>query len=179
MINQPEVAATIAALHEEYEAALVSNDVEKLVGFFWDSEHALRFGVAESLYGAKEIEEFRKKRPPADLQRKVFNAKIVTFGGDTAVVTIEFIRHIQGSPRHGRQTQVWRNFEAGWKIVSAHISFVPPSYMDQASALVGMPIPAGNREAVRANLERVAVIARPLFDFPIDDSVESAPVFVP
>ena len=37
MINDPEVVAQIAALHEQYEAALVSNDVEKLVTFFWDS----------------------------------------------------------------------------------------------------------------------------------------------
>src|SRR5258708_23591676 len=129
MINQPEVAAAVAALHDEYEAALISNDVEKLVGFFWDSEHALRFGVGESLYGAREIEEFRKNRPPLDLQRQVINPKIVTFGDDTAISTIEFRRHIQGSPRHGRQTQVWRKFESGWKIVSAHVSFVPVSYV--------------------------------------------------
>ena len=32
MINQPETVATVAALHEEYEAALISNDVEKLTG---------------------------------------------------------------------------------------------------------------------------------------------------
>jgi ketosteroid isomerase-like protein len=179
MINQPEVVAIVAALHDEYEAALISNDVEKLVGFFWDSEHALRFGVGESLYGAKEIEEFRKNRPPIDLQRQIFNSKIVTFGEDTAISTIEFRRHIQGSPRHGRQTQVWRKFESGWKIVSAHVSFVPVSYMDQASALVGMPIPAANREAVRINLERSAAIARPLLAFPMDESVESARVFVP
>lgn len=179
MINQPEVAATVAALHEEYEAALMSNDVGKLIGFFWDSEHALRFGVNESLYGAKEIEEFRRNRPPIDLERRVFHPQIVTFGDDTAVVTIEFLREIQGSPRHGRQTQVWRKLEGSWKIVSAHVSFVPVSYMDQASALVGMPIPAENRDGVRINLERVAAIARPLLDFPIDDSIESAPVFVP
>ena len=179
MINQPETVATIAALHEEYEAALISNDVEKLTAFFWDSEHALRFGVGESLYGGKEIEEFRKNRPPIDLQRQVFNPKVVTFGDDTAITTIEFRRHIQGSPRHGRQTQVWRKFDAGWKIVSAHVSFVPVSYMDQASALVGMPIPAANREAVRINLERVSAIVRPLLEFPIDESVEAAPVFVP
>jgi len=179
MINQPEAFATVAALHEEYEAALVSNDVAKLVSFFWDSEHALRFGVGESLYGAREIEEFRKNRPPIDLQRQVFNSKIVTFGEDTAISTIEFRRQVNGSPRHGRQTQVWRKFEAGWKIVSAHVSIVPVSYMDQASALVGMPIPAANREAVRVNLERVAAIVRPLLEFPIEESIESAPVFVP
>ena len=179
MINQPEVVATIAALHEEYEAALVGNDVEKLIGFFWDSEHALRFGAAESLYGAQEIEAFRKNRPAVDLQREVFNLKIVTFDEDTAIVTIEFRRAVQGSPRHGRQSQVWRRFETGWKIVSAHVSIVPVSYMDQASALIGMPIPEAYREGVRINLERVGVIAKPLLDYPIDDSIESAPVFVP
>src|SRR5260370_13825843 len=179
MINQPEVVATVAALHDEYEAAVISHDVEKLVGWIANSEHAVRFGVGESAYGAGEIEEFRKTRPPVDLQRQVVNAKIVAFGEDTAISTIEFHRHIQGSPRHGRQTQVWRKFEAGWKIVSAHVSIVPVGYMDQASALVGMPIPAANREAVRINLDRVAVIARPLLQFPIDESVESAPVFVP
>jgi len=179
MINQPEVIATVAALHEEYETALVSNDVEKLIGFFWDSEHALRFGVAESLYGAKEIDEFRKNRPPVDLRREVFNPTIVSFGDDTAIVTIEFRRSVQGAPRHGRQSQVWRRFDVGWKIVSAHVSLVPPSYMDSASVLVGMPIPPEFREGVRVNLERMSFIARPLLDFPIDDSVEAAPVFVP
>ena len=179
MINKPEIAAELAALHAEYEEALVSNDVPKLVGFFWDSEDALRFGAGESLYGAKEIEEFRKNRPAVGLARTVFNLKIVTFGEDTGIVTIEFIRQVQGTPRHGRQSQVWRKLAEGWRIVSAHVSFVPPSYMDLASALVGMPIPAGNREQVQVNLDRVGQIAKPLLDYPIDDSIEPAPVFVP
>ena len=179
MINHPDVVATIAKLHEEYEAALVSNDVVKLVRFFWDSEYALRFGVSESLYGAREIEAFRKNRPPFDLQRTILRTQIVTFAEDTAVVTIEFSRSIQGSPRYGRQSQIWRKFDSGWKIVSAHVSFVPVSYMDQASALVGMPVPEPFRSGVQANLDRVAVIAKPLLDYPIPDSVEAAPVFVP
>ncbi len=62
MINDPEVTAEILALHEEYEEALVGNNVEKLTAFFWDSFHALRFGVVESLYGSAEIEAFRKAR---------------------------------------------------------------------------------------------------------------------
>jgi len=184
MINKPEIAAELAALHEEYEEALVSNDVPRLVAFFWDSEEALRFGAGESLYGAKEIEEFRKNRPAAGLARRVFNTKVVTFGEDTGVVTLEFIRQVQGTPRHGRQSQVWRRFAEGWRIVSAHVSFVFEAndrfgYMDKASAKVGMPIPAGNREPVQVNLERVAQIAKPLLDFPLDDSIESAAVFVP
>jgi hypothetical protein len=42
-----------------------------------------------------------------------------------------------------------------------------------------MPVPPANREAVRINLERVSAIAQPLLEFPIEESVESAPVFVP
>ena len=179
MINDPEVAATIAALHQQYEAALVSNDVETLVKFFWDSPLALRFGVGESLYGAEEIERFRKNRPPIDLQRETSNLRIVTFGEDCAVVTLEFIRKTKGIARQGRQTQVWRKFDEGWKIVSAHVSFAAGFYLAEASAFVGVPVPPEYREGVRSNLERIAAIARPLLEYPVDDSVESAPVFIP
>src|SRR5271155_3268358 len=69
-INDPAVIEEILALHAAYEAALVGNDIEKLTAFFWDSEWALRFGVAESLYGASEIEKFRKARPAINLERE-------------------------------------------------------------------------------------------------------------
>lgn len=179
MINDPEVVAEIAALHEQYEAALVSNDVEKLVRFFWDSPHALRFGVGESSYGSKEIEEFRKNRAPMGLARAVFNLKIVTFGRDCAIVTLEFARSSQGASRNGRQSQVWRKFEEGWKIVSAHVSLVPLRYIDLAAPLIGLPIPPRYREGVECNVQRAAAIMQPLMDLPLDDSVEAAPVFEP
>jgi ketosteroid isomerase-like protein len=179
MINDPEVVAQIAALHEQYEAALVSNDVEKLVTFFWDSPHALRFGVSESLYGAKEIEEFRRNRPAIDLSREVRNLKIVTFGSDCAVVTLEFARSVRGIDRGGRQSQIWRKFEGGWKIVSAHVSLVPQPYIDIAGPMVGLQIPPQFREGVQRNIERAATIARPLLDMALDDSIGAATVFEP
>ena len=179
MINNPEVVAQIAALHEQYEAALVSNDVDKLVTFFWDSPHALRFGVGESLYGVRAICEFRRNRPAIDLERKVSNLTIVTFGDDCAVVTLEFDRTFQGSPRHGRQSQVWRKFEEGWKIVSAHVSVVPPSYVDLTAALIGLPIPPQYRNGVQQNIERAAAIARPLMEMTLNDAIEAAPAFTP
>ena len=178
-INDPAVVAEITALHEAYEAALVGNDVEKLTGLFWDSSDALRFGVAESLYGAEEISAFRKARPAVDLARKVFNTKIVTFGGDCAVVTIEFLRGIGGIRRHGRQSQIWRKFPEGWKVVSAHVSLVPEFYMEHAAQQVGLAIPDGLREGVRQNLERAKFIAKPLLDFPLPADVEVAPHFEP
>jgi ketosteroid isomerase-like protein len=179
MINNPEVVAQIAALHERYEAALVSNDVETLVKFFWNSPHALRFGVGESLYGAEEIEQFRKNRPAMDLTREVSNLKIVTFGSYCAVVTLEFARSIRGVRRTGRQSQVWRKLEDGWKIVSAHVSLVPVPYVDLAAPMVGLLMPIQYREGVQRNIERAATIAQPLLDLALDDSVEAAPVFEP
>jgi len=153
--------------------------VEKLVGFFWDSEHALRFGVGESLYGAKEIEEFRKNRPPIDLQRQVFNSKIVTFGDDTAISTIEFRRHIQGSPRHGRQTQVWRSSRWAGRSCRRTSPSCRSLTWTRHRRWWGCRFRPSNREAVRINLERVAAIVRPLLEFQIEESIESAPVFLP
>jgi len=110
MINNPEVVAQIAALHEQYEAALVSNDVEKLLTFFWDSPHALRFGIRESLYGARAIDEFRRNRPPIDLAREVSNLTIVTFADECAVVTLEFDRSIQGAKSGENSTRAGESF---------------------------------------------------------------------
>jgi ketosteroid isomerase-like protein len=179
MINDPKVVAEVAALHEQYEAALVSNDVPALVTFFWDSPQAMRFGVNESLYGAKEIEEFRKNRPAINLARKVSNLKILTFGQDCAVVTLEYARTAPGIHPLGRQSQVWRKFDEGWKIVSAHVSVVPQPYIDLAGPMLGMGVPPEFRAGVQRNIERSAVIAKPLLDFALDDSVEAAPVFEP
>jgi ketosteroid isomerase-like protein len=179
MINDPAVVAEVTALHEAYETALVNNDVDKLTDFFWDSPNALRFGAAESLYGAEEILAFRKARPAVDLARKVFNTKIVTFGGDFAMVTIEFLRDVAGIRRHGRQSQVWRKLPEGWKVVSAHVSLVPEFFMEHAAQQVGLPIPENLREGVRRNLEQAKIIAKPLLDIPLAADVETAPVFEP
>ena len=178
-INDPDVVAEITALHEEYEAALVGNDVRQLMHFFWDSPLALRFGVRESLYGSSEIEAFRKARSPIGLEREVFNLRITVFGDDTGTVTLEFTRMVDGGPRHGRQTQVWRRFPDGWKIVLAHVSFAHQSYVDLAAALIGLPIPPEHRDAVSENVERAAQIAASLLRYPLAFQHESAPRFEP
>lgn len=177
LLNDPAVVAEVNALHEAYEAALVGNDVEALTEFFWDSRLALRFGPSESLYGADEILAFRKARPAKDLARSVSNLQIVTFGPDTAVVTLEYDRSISGVLRHGRQSQVWRKFPEGWTIVSAHVSLVPEDFLAHAAVQVGLPIPPEYRDGVRINLERSREIAEPLLAIQLDGSVESATVF--
>jgi hypothetical protein len=178
-INDPAVTDELFRLHREYEAALVGNDIEKLTAFFWGSPHALRFGVGESLYGSAEIEAFRKARSPVNLEREVFNLRIVAFGSALATVTLEFKRMANGIPRHGRQSQVWVKFPEGWKIVSAHVSFTPSSYMESAAGLIGLRIPAEYADGVRQNIERSAQIAAPLLGYSLSEEIESAQVFQP
>ncbi len=64
-INDPEVIAELSALYPQYEEALVTNDVEKLVEMFWGGDAVMRFGVTENLYGPEELAAFRKGRPAA------------------------------------------------------------------------------------------------------------------
>ncbi len=177
-INDPAVVAEITALHAEYEAALVSNDIKKLTGFFWDSPMAIRFGVRENLYGAAEIEAFRGARSPIGLDRDSFNVRVVTFGEDSAIVTQEFRRKQAGAP-HGRQSQVWRKFPGGWKIVSAHVSLMYDAYVDHAADLVGLPIPADHRDPVAQNIDRARQITAPLLGFQLTEQTESAMRFEP
>lgn len=179
VVNEPAVVNEVLALHREYEAALVGNDVAKLTSLFWDSALALRFGVAESLYGTAEIEAFRKARPAINLEREVLNLRIVTFGSAYAAVTLEFKRMVNGAQRHGRQSQVWVKFPEGWKIVSAHVSFIPTSYMDSAAGLINLKIPAEYANGVRENIERSALIAAPLLAYTLSEEIESAQVFEP
>ena len=122
LMNDPEIVAELRALYPEYEAALMANDAETLTRMFWNSSHAMRFGVSENLYGIEEIDAFRKGRSPANLARTVRRLDIVTFGRDFGSVTLEFERTVNGKIISGRQSQAWVRFPEGWRIVSAHVS---------------------------------------------------------
>jgi hypothetical protein len=125
IINDPEVIAELEALYPEYERALVTNDVEKLVAMFWDGQQVMRFGATENLYGPEELEAFRKLRPASNLARAVQRLDIVSFGRDFASITLEFERETGTRLVKGRQSQIWVRFPAGWRIVQAHVSLLP------------------------------------------------------
>jgi hypothetical protein len=125
-INDPETHAELAALYPLYEAALISNDVETLTAMFWNSPHAIRLGAGENLHGTAEIEAFRKSRPAVNLARRQVRLEIVTFGSDYGSITLEFERDTQSGVTRGRQSQVWVRLPEGWRIVSAHVSTLPP-----------------------------------------------------
>ncbi len=119
-INLPDVVAEVAECLERYEAALVHNRVEELDGLFREGAETVRYGAAETLYGTQAIRAFRAGRPASGLARTVVRTAITTFGRDFAVAHREFVR--EGNPKPGRQTQTWVRTDAGWKVVSAHVS---------------------------------------------------------
>ncbi|OUL19564.1 oxalurate catabolism protein HpxZ [Nostoc sp. 106C] len=123
--NDPAVVAEVTALYLKYEEALTNNNLEVMDSLFWDAPDVVRFGIAENLYGSEEIRNFRASRPNPKIEREISNLKVVAFGKDTATVTLEFRRIINGVERFGRQSQTWYRFPQGWKVVSAHVSLLP------------------------------------------------------
>jgi hypothetical protein len=121
-INLPDVHAEVAAVFERYEAALVGNDVEVLDELFWNSEHTLRYGATENLYGYDAIRAFRAGRPSQGLARTLMNTVITTYGRDFATANTEFAR--AGSGKTGRQSQTWLRTPDGWRVVVAHVSLL-------------------------------------------------------
>ena len=122
-IDIPEVLAELVAAFEDYERALVDNDIAGLNAFFWDNHLTLRYGtrVSEIQYGHEEIAAFRIRRGAVDQRRLLRNSRITTFGRDFGVANTEFIP--AGSEKIGRQSQTWMRTTNGWKIVSAHVSY--------------------------------------------------------
>lgn len=123
-INDPATVAELQELYPRYERALVTNDVETLMGMFWASPYVARFGPTESLYGIDEIDAFRKGRSPANLARTIKRLDIVAFGKDFASITLAFEREVEGKVTRGRQSQTWARLPEGWRIVFAHVSLL-------------------------------------------------------
>jgi hypothetical protein len=122
-INRPEVLAEVDAAFARYEDALVNNRIEVLDELFWSSSRTLRYGATENLVGIDAIRAFRAARSPAGLARRLRNTVVTTYGRDFATTMTEFQR--EGDPRVGRQSQSWARFEDGWRVVAAHVSYLP------------------------------------------------------
>jgi len=121
-INLPDVVAEVSAVFEEYEQALVNNNVEVLDALFHNNPHTLRYGANENLYGYEAIRAFRAGRPSQGLARERMNIVITTYGRDFATANTEFSR--VGSARTGRQSQTWVRTADGWRVVAAHVSLL-------------------------------------------------------
>jgi hypothetical protein len=124
-INNPAVLAEIEELFEAYERAFLANDLATLDGLFWESSLVVRYGNAENLYGIEALRAFRTGRPTDDLARELTRTVITTFGQDFASANTGYRRLKSGLV--GRQSQTWCRLPEGWRIVSAHVSFLPAS----------------------------------------------------
>lgn len=121
-MNRAEVVEEVRAAFDSYEAALLANRVAELDSWFWDDDRAVRYGVAEMLYGHREIAEWRAAAEPVPPTRRLEQVVVTTFDDRCGVVDCEFTNG-DGS-RVGRQSQTWVRFADGWKIVSAHVSML-------------------------------------------------------
>ena len=130
-INNPAVIAEVTDLCNQYETALCNNDIATMDALFWDSPHVVRLGSTENLYGIEDIRAFRQARGPSTLrmQREIKQFTVLAIATDIAMVNLEFYGGVVGKPpKNGRQTQLWHRFpELGWRIVSAHVSWLPES----------------------------------------------------
>ena len=122
-INIPEVVAEVRTAFERYERALTANDVEVLDATFWNDPRVIRYSITDNAYGFEAIHASRLARPKTDMTRTISNTVITTFGRDLATANTEFQRAESG--RRGRQSQTWARMPEGWRVVSAHVSFLP------------------------------------------------------
>jgi Protein of unknown function (DUF3225) len=124
--NIPEVVSEVRELFERYERALVDKDVEVLDATFWRSPYTIRYTPVEHGYGYDQIHAHRVRRPPGPGNKEARRRlEILTLGREIATVNLEFKVH--GQDRIGRQSQTWVRFPEGWKVISAHVSWVDPN----------------------------------------------------
>jgi len=121
-VDIPDVVADLTRAFEEYERALLDNDIETLNELFWKSTITMRYGIREILYGHDAVARFRIERGPIDQRRELRNVRISSFGRDFGIANTEYIS--VGSTRIGCQSQTWIRADEGWRIVSAHVSLL-------------------------------------------------------
>jgi hypothetical protein len=121
-VNDPVVVAELQAVFERYERALVTNDVETLIELFRDAPETVRYGIDDVQHGHAEVATFRRTEAQATLPRRLVDTVITTFGDDVGIADTLFIP--DGSDAVGRQSQTWVRTDVGWRVVSAHVSWL-------------------------------------------------------
>ena len=121
-IDRPEVLAEIRRVFDDYERALMANEVDALNAYFWADPRTTRYGIADRQWGMAQLAAFRAATPAPAFTRELLHRRITTYGHDMAVAQVEFLR--SDTPLRGFQTQTWVRMAEGWKIVAAHVSMI-------------------------------------------------------
>lgn len=122
-VDLADVRAEVERQFHVYEHALMTNDAEALIGFFWADARLTRYGIADRQLGFDQMVAFRRGTPAPTFTRRLENLRITAFGRDFAVAQVEFVR--SDTPLRGFQSQTWVRIEGAWKIVAAHVSMIP------------------------------------------------------
>ena len=121
-VNIPEIVEEVEKAFLAYEQALYENDVEMINELFWDDAKTLRYGPNGTLVSHAALSAFRRNRNTKGVRRTLKNTSIVTFGRNCAVANTEAAdENVAGTCR---QSQTWVRTPDGWKIVSAHVSYL-------------------------------------------------------
>ena len=114
---------TVTALSDEYEAALVGNDLASIDAVFWDSPDLLRYGVADMQTGFAAVVAWRAQAAPVSPTRQMLDRTVQELA--TGVVAVDITYRYADDTKLGRQSQTWVRRPEGWRIVRAHVSMIP------------------------------------------------------
>ena len=123
LIDIPDVVTELAMAFQQYETALVTNDIATLNELFRHAPETIRYGIGENLYGYDEIAAFRGARSPVGLERTLERVRITTYGRDFGTASTLFRRSSMRT-KIGRQMQTWVRMPEGWRVVAAHVSLI-------------------------------------------------------
>jgi Asp-tRNA(Asn)/Glu-tRNA(Gln) amidotransferase A subunit family amidase len=141
---------------EEYERAILSNDLDALDDFFAPGPQTLRGDGAGLLVGHDAISAFRSVRggvPPRTIERVEYRP----LGADAALL-VSVSRFLQGGT--GLQTQLWERIDGRWLITAAHVTPRAQALDRSVWRTVGDPLFQG---AWEGPLTGLAVAVKDLF----------------
>lgn len=91
----------------------------------WSAPDIINVETIENIYNSQTVSNFLASQNMINLMLEIQNIQVITFDEDTAIVTLEFHRVIDGVEKRGKQSQTWHKLSQGWTIVSARMSFLP------------------------------------------------------
>jgi len=140
-----------------YERALMADDVPALEALFAPGPETLRGDAAGILVGHDAISAFRRGRGGAP-RRDILHVEVRELSHDTALVIAVTAPATGG---RGQQSQVWRRFDDGWRVIAAHVSLPTKAVDASVWRTVGTPLVAGAPEGL---LRGQTVAVKDLFD---------------
>ena len=115
-------AAEVSLLSDEYEAALMRNDLDAMNAAFWDSPAVLRFGISDMQFGFDDVVAWRRSATPVSADRWTITKTVLALA--PGVVAVDLTFQNGHAPMLGRQSQTWVRRPEGWRIARAHVSVI-------------------------------------------------------